>query len=235
MRMAKKSETKEKTVKSEKVKIAAKKTVKKPAVKKTVRVVVLKEKKEISSDGDKKAGKKETTEPVVLPEPPPENAKVEVKVKEETGEEPEVKEVPDAGKTEEVQARPERYWEAVGRRKTAVSRVRLFTKGDKGIFVNGKPAGVYFQTPELLSIAEEALKKMKSLERFRAVIKASGGGLKAQAEAARHGLARALVKFNPDFRKRLRRAGFLTRDPRMKERKKFGLKKARRAPQWAKR
>ena len=132
-------------------------------------------------------------------------------------------------------SRPERYWEAVGRRKTAVARVRLYTKGDKGIFVNGKSFEAYFQAPEFRAIVEDALKKMKSLERFRASIKVSGGGVISQAEAARHGIARALTKFNPDFRKRLRRAGFLTRDPRAKERKKFGLKKARRAPQWAKR
>jgi len=66
-------------------------------------------------------------------------------------------------------------------------------------------------------------------------VKVKGGGFHAQAEAVRHGIARALVIFNPDFRKRLKRAGFLTRDPRMRERKKFGLKRARRAPQWAKR
>jgi len=141
----------------------------------------------------------------------------------------------ESSKTPEQQARPERYWEAVGRRKTAVARVRLFTKGDKGIFVNGKPLAEYFQPVKHQGIVEDALKKMKSLERFRVTVKVSGGGLTAQAEAARHGTARALIKFNPDFRKRLRRAGFLTRDPRMKERKKFGLKKARRAPQWAKR
>ncbi len=131
--------------------------------------------------------------------------------------------------------RPERYWEAVGRRKTAIARVRLFTRGDKAITVNGKPYGEYFFTDEQSKLAEESLQKMKSVSRFRVSVKVEGGGLKAQAEAIRHGVARALVKFNPDFRKRLRRAGFLTRDPRMKERKKFGLKAARRRSQWAKR
>ena len=76
---------------------------------------------------------------------------------------------------------------------------------------------------------------MKSLNRFEASVKVKGGGFKGQAEAIRHGLARALVKFNPDFRKKLKRVGYLKRDPRMKERKKPGLKKARKAPQWAKR
>lgn len=134
-----------------------------------------------------------------------------------------------------VELKPERYWEAVGRRKTAVARVRLFTRGDKGIWVNGKSCDIYFHTEEMRRTAEDALKKMKAQERFRVTVKASGGGLRAQSEAVRHGTARALTKFNPDFRKRLKRAGFLTRDPRMVERKKFGLKKARRAPQWAKR
>ncbi|MBI2121910.1 MAG: 30S ribosomal protein S9 [Candidatus Sungbacteria bacterium] len=130
--------------------------------------------------------------------------------------------------------KPERYFEAVGRRKTAVARVRLFTRpGD--FTVNGRLYSLYFPTLTLQQIIEDSLKKMKLLGRFRVSIKVSGGGTHAQAEAIRHGLARCLVKFNPDFRKRLRRAGYITRDPRAKERKKFGLKKARKAPQWAKR
>jgi len=76
---------------------------------------------------------------------------------------------------------------------------------------------------------------MKVVDRFRVLVKVKGGGINAQAEAVRHGIARALLKFNPDFRKKLKRAGFLTRDPRKRERKKFGLKRARRAPQWRKR
>lgn len=128
----------------------------------------------------------------------------------------------------------DRYFEAVGRRKTAVARVRLFTKpGD--FTVNDKLYSFYFSTTELLKIAEDALQKMKLLGRFKVSAKIKGGGLHAQAEALRLGLARSLVKFNPDFRKRLRRAEFLKRDPRMKERKKPGLKRARKAPQWAKR
>src|SRR3989338_3961379 len=113
----------------------------------------------------------------------------------------------------------DRYYEAVGRRKTAVARVRLFTKGS-GFFVNDKPHTNYFPTAELQKIAEDSLRKMKSFERFRISVKASGGGLHAQAEAVRHGTARALVIFNPDFRKRLKRAGYLKREPRMKERKR---------------
>lgn len=129
----------------------------------------------------------------------------------------------------------ERYWMAVGRRKSAVARVRLLTRGEKGLWVNEKPVAVYFPTLHLQRIAEEGLDAMKSSDRFHAIANVMGGGLAAQAEAIRHGTARALVLFNPDFRKRLKREGFLTRDPRVKERKKFGLKGARRAPQWQKR
>jgi small subunit ribosomal protein S9 len=136
--------------------------------------------------------------------------------------------------------RPKRYYEAVGRRKRAVARVRLFTcrpfEDEKGkILVNQKPYFEFFPTLELQEIVIAPLKKMKSLNRFEVTVKVNGGGIRGQAEAVRHGLARTLVKFNPDFSKKLKRAGYLTRDPRRKERKKPGLKKARRAPQWKKR
>ncbi|MCD6528663.1 30S ribosomal protein S9 [bacterium] len=142
----------------------------------------------------------------------------------------------------EKNTKPKRYWEAVGRRKTATCRVRIFpcrpfdtTKERPKITVNDKPYYQYFPTLSLQKIVEGALSKMKSLGRFEVTVKVKGGGIKGQAEAIRHGIARALVKFNPDFKKRLKRAGYLTRDPRMKERKKPGLKKARRARQWRKR
>jgi len=138
-------------------------------------------------------------------------------------------------KIEKPLLKPQKYWEAVGRRKTAVARVRLFAKGEKEILVNKKPYQQYFSNLELWQIVTAPLSKMKSLERFRVLAKIRGGGFHAQAEAVRHGIARALVEFNPDFRKRLRKSGFLTRDSRMRERKKFGLKRARRAPQWKKR
>lgn len=131
--------------------------------------------------------------------------------------------------------KPTRYFEAVGRRKTAVARVRLFTHGEKVLLVNAKPYQEYFPTVELQQIATSSLTIMKCLDRFRGVAKIKGGGIHAQAEALKHGLARALIIFNPTFRKRLKKAGYLTRDPRMRERKKFGLKRARRAPQWQKR
>jgi len=131
--------------------------------------------------------------------------------------------------------KPEKYYEAVGKRKTAVARVRLFTRGGKTFLVNEKSLENYFPTFELREISKSALALMKCLDKFRISAKVKGGGLHAQAEAIRHGIANALNLFNPDFRKRLKRAGFLTRDARMRERKKFGLKRARRAPQWQKR
>lgn len=144
-----------------------------------------------------------------------------------------------AGTIKEVKE-SKRYYEGIGRRKTAVAQVRLFTtqpfeENTGKITVNGKFYKDYFPTLELWQITEEALNKIKSLNRFESSAKVRGGGIKAQAEAIRHGMARALVKFNPDFRKKLKKAGLLRRDSRMKERKKFGLKGARRAPQWAKR
>lgn len=128
-----------------------------------------------------------------------------------------------------------RYFEAVGRRKTSVARVRLFSKGAPGAIINEKKIKDYFPTEELRRIVGDPLKKMKLLEKFKVTVKVSGGGIHSQAEAVRHGIARALVKFNADFRKRLKKAEFLTRDSRAKERRKFGLKKARKAAQWRKR
>ncbi len=127
------------------------------------------------------------------------------------------------------------FFESVGRRKTAVARVRLQTQGQKEALVNGKPIDKYFLIKELQRVAMDSLEKMNCLDKFGVSVKVSGGGLNAQAEAIRHGTAKALIKFNPEFRKRLKKAGFLTRDSRMRERKKPGLKRARRAPQWKKR
>lgn len=128
------------------------------------------------------------------------------------------------------------YFEGVGRRKTAVARVRIEeTKSPGSISVNNKTLKEYFNLERLIETVRAPLSKLKLDGQFKVSIKVEGGGIKAQAEAARHGLARAIAKWNEDFKKKLRRLGFLTRDPRMVERKKYGLKKARRAPQWAKR
>jgi len=129
----------------------------------------------------------------------------------------------------------EKYFEAVGRRKTSVARARLYGKGDKEILINNKPYKSYFPGLKLQRVIVDALDKMKCLDKFRIQILVKGGGFNSQAEAVRHSISRALVLFNADFKKRLRNAGYLTRDPRMRERKKFGLKRARRAPQWQKR
>lgn len=128
-----------------------------------------------------------------------------------------------------------RFFEAVGRRKTSVARVRLFTQGEKEIIINEKPFETYFPIPEFQQIVVDPLKRMKCKEQFRVSIIVRGGGGHSQAEAIRLGVARALILFNPDFRKKLKKVGFLTRDGRIRERKKFGLKRARRAPQWQKR
>lgn len=129
--------------------------------------------------------------------------------------------------------RGQKYFEAVGRRKTAVARVRL-SEG-KGITVNNKNYADYFTINRLKVALLSPLKATGMDGKFGASIVVRGGGPKAQAEAARHGIARALVNFDASFKKRLREFGFLTRDSRMVERKKYGLKKARRAPQWSKR
>ncbi len=140
-------------------------------------------------------------------------------------------------KTKTSPAKPEplsRYFESKGSRKTALARIRLFAK--KGLIsVNGKELQQYFLDSNLQKKVLFPLETMNIADKLSATVKVSGGGLHSQAEAIANGLARALLIFNPDFRKRLRRAGLLTRDSRMVERKKYGLKKARRAPQWAKR
>ncbi|MBL7045559.1 MAG: 30S ribosomal protein S9 [Parcubacteria group bacterium] len=127
----------------------------------------------------------------------------------------------------------DRYIEAVGRRKTAVARVRITKDIKKNIVINEQDFKEYFDTSKEQRTIEEAF--LQSEEPFSVSAKVMGGGSTAQAEAVRHGVARALVKHNAELRGTLKKAGFLKRDPRTKERKKFGLKGARRAPQWSKR
>lgn len=127
------------------------------------------------------------------------------------------------------------YFEAVGRRKTAIARVRIH-EGKSGTFhINGRTLASYFPTVELRSIVEGAFTTAKAPIGFEVNAKILGGGVHAQAEALRHGISRALLDFDIELRKKLKKAGFLKRDPRAKERRKFGLKKARKAPQWSKR
>lgn len=138
-----------------------------------------------------------------------------------------------AKETVEPKAKPLAFFSGVGRRKTSVARVRLFNNAGE-FLINGKTLEQYFPTIELKEIVLSPFKRI-GLENFGASIKAKGGGIHSQAEAVRHGIAKALLVFNPELRKKLKTAGFLTRDARMRERKKFGLKRARRAPQWQKR
>ena len=137
-------------------------------------------------------------------------------------------------KTKQTKTTSERYFEAVGRRKTAVARVRLHPK-KSGITINGIDYKEYFKMPKYQETVLSPFEVMKIAEKFGVSIKVFGGGLTGQAEAIRHGISRALVKVDEAHRKRLRAVGYLTRDSRMVERKKYGKKKARRAPQWAKR
>src|SRR3989338_6132522 len=138
---------------------------------------------------------------------------------------------------------PEKYYETVGRRKESIARVRLFTKKSTDIVgeekaivtVNQKSYLEYFTDVNLQHVVESPLRKLKSLNRFKATVIVSGGGIAGQAGAIKHGISRALELFDANFRKKLKKSGFLTRDSRAKERRKYGLKKARKAPQWNKR
>lgn len=135
-----------------------------------------------------------------------------------------------------------KYIEGIGRRKEATARVRIFDaprktkEKDFEIIVNGRDYKEYFSNLiEFIKATNAPLRKLKAFGVYRVSVKVKGGGLRGQAEAIRLGLARALVKLNPEWRSRFKKAGFLTRDPREVERKKYGLKKARKAPQWHKR
>ncbi|MGI6126723.1 MAG: 30S ribosomal protein S9 [Planifilum sp.] len=121
-----------------------------------------------------------------------------------------------------------------GRRKESIARVRL-VPGDGRIVVNGRDMDEYFGMETLKAIVRQPLVLTDTANRYDVLVNVHGGGFTGQAGAIRHGIARALLKVDPDLRPTLKRAGFLTRDPRMKERKKYGLKKARRAPQFSKR
>lgn len=127
------------------------------------------------------------------------------------------------------------YIETVGRRKTAQARVRITEASKLSILINDKDIEVYFPTKELRQTVIDPIDSSDFDKKFKITVVVKGGGQSSQAEAVRHGVARALVKYDAELRKNLKKAGFLKRDPRMKERRKFGLKKARKAPQWSKR
>ncbi|RKN65224.1 30S ribosomal protein S9 [Paenibacillus ginsengarvi] len=121
-----------------------------------------------------------------------------------------------------------------GRRKHSVARVRL-VPGEGQIVINSRSLDEYFGLETLKLIVKQPLALTETVGKYDVIVIANGGGTTGQAGAIRHGISRALLKADPEFRGSLKRAGFLTRDPRMKERKKYGLKAARRAPQFSKR
>lgn len=129
----------------------------------------------------------------------------------------------------------EKYIEAIGRRKTATARVRLTPASKNSYEVNGKELAVYFPTRKLQDTVTSAITDSKTAEKFAVTVVTKGGGVEGQAVAVRHGIARALNEIDGELRAVLKKAGYLKRDPRAKERRKFGLKKARKAPQWSKR
>jgi small subunit ribosomal protein S9 len=128
-----------------------------------------------------------------------------------------------------------RYIESVGRRKTSTARARLTPNKTLSVIINDKTLEEYFPTQMLRTIALSPLYVFSKEENFTITLRVRGGGIASQAGAVRHALSRALLKNSDENRSILKPLGFLTRDPRMKERRKFGLKKARKAPQWSKR
>ena len=128
-----------------------------------------------------------------------------------------------------------KYSYGTGRRKSSVARVRLFENGTGSIIINGREIDDYFGLETLKLVVRQPLAALNLTDKVDLIITVTGGGVSGQAGAIRHGLSRALVALNAENRPALKAAGFLTRDPRMKERKKYGLKGARRAPQFSKR
>lgn len=128
----------------------------------------------------------------------------------------------------------ENFYRGTGRRKEAVARVRLYP-GTGEVTVNNKTVGDYFGTEYLQALVKAPFGATETVDRYNVIAAIAGGGVAGQAEALRHAIARALLLVNEDFRDELRKAGFLTRDQRAKERRKYGLKKARKAPQFSKR
>ena len=128
-----------------------------------------------------------------------------------------------------------KYFYGTGRRKSSVARVRVYENGTGMITINGRDIDSYFGLETLKLIVRQPLVTTETLGKVDVVVTVAGGGVSGQAGAIRHGISRALLQLNPEYRATLKAAGFLTRDPRMKERKKYGLKAARRAPQFSKR
>ena len=128
-----------------------------------------------------------------------------------------------------------KYYYGTGRRKSSVARVSVYENGTGSIIINGRDINDYFGLDTLKLVVNQPLISTDLVGKLDVVVTVAGGGVSGQAGAIRHGLSRALLTLNPEYRATLKAAGFLTRDPRMKERKKYGLKAARRAPQFSKR
>ena len=128
-----------------------------------------------------------------------------------------------------------KYFYGTGRRKASVARVRVYENGTGSIIINGREIDDYFGLDTLKLIVNQPLVTTDMVGKVDVVVTVAGGGVSGQAGAIRHGISRALLGLNPEYRATLKAAGFLTRDPRMKERMKYGLKAARRAPQFSKR
>jgi small subunit ribosomal protein S9 len=128
-----------------------------------------------------------------------------------------------------------KYYYGTGRRKSSVARVRVYENGTGAITINGRDIDNYFGLDTLKMVVRQPLVSTDLMGKVDVVVTVCGGGVTGQAGAIRHGISRALLLVNGEFRPTLKAAGFLTRDPRMKERKKYGLKAARRAPQFSKR
>ena len=128
-----------------------------------------------------------------------------------------------------------KYIEAIGRRKTATARVRLTPASKTTYVINDKELATYFPTSELQMIVSSPFVSTGEKAHYSVSVKVTGSGIHSQAEAVRHGISRALVEEHEDLKPKLKEDGFIKRDPRSKERRKFGLKKARKAPQWSKR
>ena len=137
--------------------------------------------------------------------------------------------------TKTIKAKETRYIEAVGRRKTSVARARLTPSSRTVVFINKKEANAYFPTEPLRITALDPFLKVTLPTQFEVSVQVRGGGIAGQAAAVRHAIARALVEYDKDLRVGLKKEGFLKRDPRAKERRKPGLKKARKSAQWSKR
>ena len=165
----------------------------------------------------------------------PKAEKIEKVVKVEKVEKETVEKVERVAEPDKKKRPRHNYLYAVGRRKNAIARTRLFRNGTGKITVNGKDYTAYFPTMSLQQIVKQALEATSKQTDFDFSIKVSGGGSHGQAEATRHGIARVLVVYDENLKPVIKPFGYLTRDPRKKERKKPGLKRARRAPQFSKR